>query len=59
MAQPRDFGRRKVYALLRVSWAVARLGRAVSSTEKERAAFWIIVWSKLKGTRQFKQDRRR
>jgi hypothetical protein len=58
MAQPRDFGQRKIYALLRVSRAVARMGQAESATEKERAAFWIIVWSKLKGTRQFKQDRR-
>ena len=58
MAQPRNFGQRKVYALLRVSRAVARLGQAETAIEKQRAAFWIIVWSKLKGIRQFKQDRR-
>ena len=58
MVQPRDFGQRKVYALLRVSWAIARMSRAETSTEKERAALWIIAWSTLKGTRQFKHDRR-
>jgi hypothetical protein len=57
MRRTQDFGRRKVYGLVRVSLAMTRLSKAETKTEKEKAGEWLWAWVAFGGVRRFKADR--
>lgn len=50
----RDIYQRKAYGMHRMSLAVARLNRATSHVERERASHWIDLWSTVSRVPQFK-----
>jgi hypothetical protein len=57
MRNSKDHYQRKVYAVMRMSWATARLRKGRTQEEKEKAAFWVTAWASISGLRQFKIER--
>lgn len=54
MALMRDIYQRKVYALLRMNLALARVKTSVNESERSRALSWVNAWLAISGVRQFK-----
>jgi hypothetical protein len=50
----RDIYQRKAYAIRRMSLAINRWKQATSSDEKEKASYWIKIWSAVSRIRRFK-----
>jgi hypothetical protein len=50
----RDIFERKARAIHRMSLAINRWKQATSSDEKEKASYWIKMWSTVSHIRQFK-----
>jgi hypothetical protein len=57
MEQRRDTFQRKCIAIRRLTLALARLNRAESTSDKERAGRWVQAWRTVADIRQFKLDR--
>jgi hypothetical protein len=53
----RDIYQRKAYAMRRMSLAINRLKHATSSDDREKARYWIKIWSAVSRIRQFKLGR--
>jgi hypothetical protein len=50
----RDIYQRKVYALLRMNLALARMKKSVNEKERNKALSWVNAWLAISGLRQFK-----
>lgn len=50
----RDIYQRKVYALLRMNRALARVKKSVNENERDKAFSWANAWLAISGLRQFK-----
>jgi hypothetical protein len=50
----RDIYQRKAYATRRMSLAITRFTQALTSDDREKARFWIKMWSAVSRIRQFK-----
>jgi len=50
----RDSYQSKAYAVRRMSLAEARLSRATSMADREKAGRWIAMWGAVSGIRRFK-----
>lgn len=57
MEQRRDAFQRKCIAIRRLTLAMARLNRAESPNDKEKAGRWVQIWTTVAGIRQFKLER--
>jgi hypothetical protein len=57
MKQRRDALQRKCMAIRRLTLALARLNRADSASDKEKAGRWVSAWRTVANIRQFKLDR--
>lgn len=57
MQQRRDVFQRKCIAIRRLTIAMARLDRAESSSDKEKAGRWVGLWRIVADIRQFKLER--
>lgn len=57
MQQRRDAFQRKCIAIRRLTLAIARLDRAESSSDKEKAERWVSLWRAIADIRQFKLER--
>lgn len=58
MSQARDKYQRKVYAVMRMNVAMARLSQSANEAEKAKANSWVAAWKAISGLRQFKLERR-
>jgi hypothetical protein len=52
----RDVYQRKIYALMRMNLAVARMKKARDEIEREKALSWLNAWLAASGLRQFKLE---
>lgn len=50
----RDIYQRKLYALLRMNLALARVKKSVNEDERNKATSWVNAWLAISGLRQFK-----
>ncbi len=50
----RDIYQRKLYALLRMNLAMARVKKSVNEDERNKATSWVNAWLATSGLRQFK-----
>ncbi len=58
MKQSRDKYQRKVYGVVRMDLAMARLNNSANEAERAKATFWVAAWMAISGLRQFKLERR-
>lgn len=52
----RDVYQRKIYALMRMNLAVARMKKARDEIERKKALSWLNAWLAASGLRQFKLE---
>jgi len=50
----RDVYQRKIYALMRMNLAMARMKKATNEMEQATALSWMNAWLAVSGLRQFK-----
>jgi hypothetical protein len=50
----RDVYQRKIYALMRMNLAVARMKKATNEIDRAKALSWLNAWLLASGLRQFK-----
>jgi len=52
----RDIYQRKIYALMRMNLALARMKKATNEMERAKALSWLNAWLAASGLRQFKLE---
>jgi len=52
----RDVYQRKIYALMRMNLAVARMKKTTNDMERAKALSWLNAWLAASGLRQFKLE---
>jgi hypothetical protein len=52
----RDVYQRKIYALMRMNLAIARMKKATNEMEQAKALSWLNAWLAASGLRQFKLE---
>ena len=52
----RDVYQRKIYALMRMNLAVARMKKATNEIDRAKAVSWLNAWLAASGLRQFKLE---
>lgn len=52
----RDVYQRKIYTLVRMNLAVARMKKAKGEIERQKALSWLNAWLAASGLRQFKLE---
>jgi hypothetical protein len=50
----RDVYQKKIYALMRMNLAIARMKKATNELERAKALSWLNAWLAASGLRQFK-----
>jgi hypothetical protein len=50
----RDIYQRKAYAIRRMSLALNRFKQALTPEDREKASYWIKIWSAVSRIRRFK-----
>jgi hypothetical protein len=54
----RDVYQRKIYALMRMNLAVARMKKATNEMDRAKALAWLNAWLSASGLRRFKLESR-
>ena len=54
MAAVRDVYQRKIYALIRMNFAITRMNKCKEHGERARACAWVNAWLMASGLRPFK-----
>jgi len=52
----RDVYQKKIYALMRMNLAIARMKKATNELERAKALSWLNAWLAASGLRQFKLE---
>jgi len=52
----RDVYQRKIYALMRMNLAIARMKKATNDADRAKALSWLNAWLAASGLRQFKLE---